>query len=84
MILVMKNIEKNNVINFSIEDNNDYDSMSDDDLTYQARVTLTAMLNRVAAGQHILTEKDKSQIRFFNKTVTKYGHSPIDCDLDDL
>jgi hypothetical protein len=42
------------------------------------------MLNRVAAGQHILTEKDKSQIRFFNKTVTKYGHSPIDCDLDDL
>jgi hypothetical protein len=80
----MEHTEKTNVVNFPIQHSNDYDSMSDDDLTYQARVTLTAMLNRVAAGQHILTEKDKSQIHFFNKTVTKYGHSPIDCDLDNL
>ena len=84
MLLAMEQSQENNVLIFPIQHSEDLDSITDVDLTYQAKTVLTRMLNKVAAGQYILTEKDKGQIRFFNETVTKYGYAPIDCDFENL
>ena len=57
----------------------DWDAdLTDEQLTYQARLNITNLLNKVVAGEKVLTPEAITIIENYNATVTPFGYTKIE------
>lgn len=54
--------------------------VTDDELMFQLRITLTEFLNKVRLGQRYITPEITDAIQHHNEMARKHGYTPIEYD----
>jgi hypothetical protein len=70
-MLAMKNIEKDNVVNFPTKNNKPVSFMSESELVYDAKMAWVQPINWAITGVRKLTEDDKDTIRYLMNCVLR-------------